>query len=338
MAINQPLVSIIMAVKDTAPYLHDCINSIIDQTYQNWELIAVNDHSTDKTPEILEAFSIADKRIRIFNSDGQKLIPALQCGYRKVKGTLLNRMDSDDKMPNYKIQILVDEWLKYGKGHVIAGGTEHFVDEGEVGDGFLRYERWLNEVARTRTHYKQIYKECVIPSHCWMIHKDDFDTVGAFDPLIYPEDYDLCFRMYRHGLTIVGIDKILHHWRDRSNRISRTWDEYKDNRYFDLKMRFFFEIDRDKTRPLVLWGAGRNGKDMAKILQSYEDTFYWVSNNQKQIGKDIYNVRMQSFEDIPAIENAQIMIVVSSPDGKKEIQSFLDSWGKVAVKDYWFFA
>lgn len=338
MAINQPLVSIIMAVKDTAPYLHDCINSIIDQTYQNWELIAVNDHSTDKTPEILEAFSIADKRIRIFNSDGQKLIPALQCGYRKVKGTLLNRMDSDDKMPNYKIQILVDEWLKYGKGHVIAGGTEHFVDEGEVGDGFLRYERWLNEVARTRTHYKQIYKECVIPSHCWMIHKDDFDTVGAFDPLIYPEDYDLCFRMYRHGLTIVGIDKILHHWRDRSNRISRTWDEYKDNRYFDLKMRFFFEIDRDKTRPLVLWGAGRNGKDMAKILQSYEDTFYWVSNNQKQIGKDIYNVRMQSFEDIPAIENAQIMIVVSSPDGKKEIQGFLDSWGKVAVKDYWFFA
>lgn len=338
MAINQPLVSIIMAVKDTAPYLHDCINSIIDQTYQNWELIAVNDHSTDNTPEILEAFSIADKRIRIFNSDGQKLIPALQCGYRKVKGTLLNRMDSDDKMPNYKIQILVDEWLKYGKGHVIAGGTEHFVDEGEVGDGFLRYERWLNEVARTRTHYKQIYKECVIPSHCWMIHKDDFDTVGAFDPLIYPEDYDLCFRMYRHGLTIVGIDKILHHWRDRSNRISRTWDEYKDNRYFDLKMRFFFEIDRDKTRPLVLWGAGRNGKDMAKILQSYEDTFYWVSNNQKQIGKDIYNVRMQSFEDIPAIENAQIMIVVSSPDGKKEIQGFLDSWGKVAVKDYWFFA
>ena len=338
MAVNQPLVSIIMAVKDTAPYLHDCINSIINQTYQNWELIAVNDHSTDETPEILAAFAKQDARVRVFDSDGYKLIPTLQCGYREVRGTLLNRMDSDDKMPDYKIQLLVDEWHKYGKGHVIAGGTEHFVDEGDVGDGFLRYERWLNEVARTSTHYQQIYKECVIPSHCWMIHKDDFDAVGAFDPVIYPEDYDLCFRMYKHGLKVIGIDAILHHWRDRSNRISRTWDEYKDNRYFDMKMRFFYEIDRDKKRPLVLWGAGRNGKDMAKILQSYNDTFHWVSNNEKQIGKDIYDVRMQSFTDVPSIKNAQIMIVVSSPDGKKEIQALLDAWGKEAVKDYWFFA
>jgi len=312
-AVNQPLVSIIMAVKDTAPYLHDCINSIINQTYQNWELIAVNDHSTDETPEILAAFAKQDARVRVFDSDGYKLIPTLQCGYREVRGTLLNRMDSDDKMPDYKIQLLVDEWHKYGKGHVIAGGTEHFVDEGEVGDGFLRYERWLND-------------------------KDDFDAVGAFDPVIYPEDYDLCFRMYKHGLKVIGIDAILHHWRDRSNRISRTWDEYKDNRYFDMKMRFFYEIDRDNTRPLVLWGAGRNGKDMAKILQSYNDTFHWVSNNEKQIGKDIYDVRMQSFTDVPSIENAQIMIVVSSPDGKKEIQALLDAWGKEAVKDYWFFA
>ena len=274
MAINQPLVSIIMAVKDTAPYLHDCINSIIAQTYQNWELIAVNDHSTDATPEILDAFAKADSRIRVFHSDTPKLIPTLQFGYKEVKGTLINRMDSDDKMPNYKIQILVDEWHKYGKGYVIAGGTEHFVDEGEVGDGFLRYERWLNEVARTSTHYQQIYKECVIPSHCWLIHKEDFDAVGAFNPIIYPEDYDLCFRMYRHGLKVIGIDAILHHWRDRSNRISRTWEEYKDNRYFDLKMRFFYEIDRDKSRPLVLWGAGRNGKDMAKIIQSYNCLLY----------------------------------------------------------------
>lgn len=335
---DQPLVSIIMAVKDTAPYLHECIDSIINQTYQNWELIAVNDHSSDETPAILKAYSEQDSRVRYFDSDKPKLIPTLQVAYAQVRGELINRMDSDDRMPLDKIEVLVKEWLKYGKGTVIAGGTEHFVDEGEVGDGFLKYERWLNEVARTSSHYQQIYKECVIPSHCWIIHKEDFDAVDAFNPLVYPEDYDLCFRFYRHGLKVVGIDKILHFWRDRSNRISRTWDEYKDNRYFDLKLRFFYELDRDRSRPLVLWGAGRNGKDMARLLQSYDDTFHWVCDNENKIGKDIYGVIMQHFDAIPEIENPQIMVVVSSPDGKKAILEHLTQWEKKPVEDFWFFA
>ena len=334
---QQPLVSIIMAVKDTAPYLHECLDSIIDQTYPNWELIAVNDHSSDSSPQILQAYALRDSRIRYFESDRPKLIPTLQVGYAQAIGSLINRMDSDDKMPHDKIEVLVNEWMKHGKGTVIAGGTEHFVDEGEVGDGFLKYERWLNKVARTSSHYQEIYKECVIPSHCWIIHKVDFNSVGAFDPIIYPEDYDLCFRFYRQKLNIVGIDKILHYWRDRANRISRTWNEYKDNRYFDMKLRYFYELDRDRSRPLVLWGAGRNGKDMAKLLQSYDDSFLWVCDNERKIGKDIYNVRMQHFDDIPNFENPQIIIVVSSPDGKIEIRNALDNWGKKPVTDFWFF-
>ncbi len=335
---NQPLVSIVMAVKDTAPYLPDCLDSIIAQTYTNWELIAVNDHSTDKTPEILNTYAAKDARIRVFNSDQPKLIPTLQVGYREVKGALINRMDSDDKMPEYKLEVMVNEWQKYGKGHVIAGGTQHFVDDGNVGDGFLKYETWLNEVARSNTHYQEIYRECVIPSHCWLLHKDDFDKAGAFDPIVYPEDYDLCFRFYQLGLKVIGIDVILHYWRDRSNRISRTWDEYKDNRYFELKLQYFYKLDRDKKRPLVLWGAGKNGKDLAQGILNFERDFYWVCDNQRKIGKDIYGLRMHHFEFVMQLNQPQIIIAVSAPDGKNEIKNLLDSWNKQPVMDYWFFS
>lgn len=327
-----------MAVKDTAPYLNDCINSIIAQTYSNWELIAVNDHSSDDTPKILEEYAKMDSRIKVYHSDRPKLIPTLQIAYSKANGDLINRMDSDDKMPSYKLKVLVEEWEKYGKGTVIAGGTEHFVDEGKVGDGFIKYEKWLNKVAKNSTHYQEIYTECVIPSHCWIIHKDDFDMVDAFNPNVYPEDYDLCFRFYRHKLKVIGIDYILHHWRDRSNRISRTWDEYKDNRYFDLKLDFFYELDRDKTRPLVLWGAGSNGKDMAKLIKNNETNFHWVCDNVNKIGKNIYGIKMQHYNDVLDIENPQIVIVVNSPEGKLEIKNILDSWNKEVVKDYWFFS
>lgn len=334
---NSPLVSIIMAAKDTEPYLSDCLDSILAQTYTNWELLVVNDHSSDNTPKILKSYAEKDERIKVYNSKNHLLIPALQEGYKHAKGALINRMDSDDKMPDYKLELLVNEWKKYGKGHVIAGGTEHFVDEGEVGDGFRRYEAWINEIARKGSHYKEIYKECVIPSHSWIIHRNDFNRVGAFDPEVYPEDYDLCFRFYSKGLKVIGLDKVLHYWRDRSDRISRTWECYKDNRYFELKLRYFYKLDRDKSRPLVLWGAGKNGKDLAKLLQEKDETFHWVCDNQKKIGKHIYGVQMEHYNIIPKLDNSQIMIVVTSPNDKIAIKTQLAKWGKKQVLDYWFF-
>lgn len=334
---DKPLVSIIMAVKDTETYLPACLDSILAQTYQEWELIAINDHSSDRTPQILYEYAAKDERIMVFHSIRHKLIPTLKEGYKYANGELINRMDSDDKMPHDKLEVLVTEWQKYGVGHVIAGGTEHFVDEGEVGEGFRRYEKWLNDVARTSTHYKQIYQECVIPSHSWIVHRDDFEAVNAFNPEVYPEDYDLCFRFYQKGLKVIGIDKVLHYWRDRDNRISRTWDEYKDNRYFQLKVRYFYQIDRDRSRPLLLWGAGKNGKDLAKLLMDEEDTFVWVCDNERKVGKDIYGITLQHFETIPEVDNPQILIAVTSPDQKEDIQIQLATWEKIQVKDYWFF-
>ncbi len=326
-----------MAAKDTEMYIAECLESIVAQTYPHWELIAVNDHSTDRTREILDEYSQKDSRIRVFDSDTPRLIPTLQRGYREAKGSLINRMDSDDRMPAYKLEVLVEKWLQFGRGYVVAGGTEHFVSEGEVGAGFRRYDQWLNEVAKRGSHYEEIYQECVIPSHCWIIHKDDFDMVGAFDPVVYPEDYDLTFRFYRQGLKVIGMDKILHYWRDRSNRISRTWDEYKDNRYFEMKLRYFLEIDRDADRPLVLWGAGKNGKDMAKLLLDSVPTFHWVCDTNSKVGKHIYGIKLQHISEIPQIPNPQIMVAVSAPDAKKQIKQMLSSWDKRPVDDYWFF-
>jgi glycosyltransferase involved in cell wall biosynthesis len=332
-----PLVSIIMAVKDTAPYLAECLDSIINQTYHNWELIAVNDHSSDNTLSILQDYGSKDVRIKVIQNEGEKLIAALQTGYKHVSGCLINRMDSDDRMPGYKLEIMVEAWEKVGEGNIIAGGTEHFVDEGEVGGGFKRYDQWLNDVAKSSSHYEELYKECTIPSHCWLIAKTDFDSVGGFDSPVYPEDYDLTFRFYKAGLKVTGLDKVLHFWRDRSDRISRTWDVYKDNRYFDLKVKYFYELDRDISRPLVLWGAGRNGKDLAKLILEKEKGFSWVCDTKSKIGKDIYGIIMQDCKSLDDYNNPQIILAVASPDGKIEIQESLSSLGKKPMEDYWFF-
>ncbi|MBV6647515.1 MAG: glycosyltransferase family 2 protein [Cyclobacteriaceae bacterium] len=334
---DSPLVSIIMAVKDEEHYLAECLDSILAQTYPNWELIAVNDHSSDRTPEILTDYQSGNPRIKVYNGVGHKLIPTLQYGYDRSSGVLINRMDADDKMPKDKLEIMVREWMKYGKGTIVAGGTKHFVDHGEVGGGFLKYEDWLNHIAKTNTHYQEIYRECVIPSHCWLAHKDDFEAVGAFDPIVYPEDYDLCFRFYREKLNIVGIDHVLHFWRDHSTRISRTWQEYEDNRYFELKLKYFYELDRNSERPLVVWGAGKNGKDLMKLILEEESNVTWVCDNEHKIGKDIYNIRMRHFSIIQDLTLPQIIVAVAAPEARDAIIGTLNGWGKRPVDDFWFF-
>ena len=77
-----------MPVKNTSLFLPECIHSIINQTEENWELIAVNDHSTDNSKEILTSFANQDERIKIWDNTGNGIIDALKCnGSRKISNT-----------------------------------------------------------------------------------------------------------------------------------------------------------------------------------------------------------------------------------------------------------
>jgi len=331
------LISIIMAVRNNEPYMEMCLNSIQEQEYPHWELIAANDGSTDRTSEILHSYAAKDPRIKVIDKEHSSLLPTLRAAYTQATGTLIHRMDSDDRMPGYKLRLMVERWLPHGKGTLVTGGTEHFVAEGELGEGFKRYDAWLCEVARQNAHLEQIYRECVIPSSCWLMHRDDFEAAGGFNSDVFPEDYDLTFRLYKSGIKIVGLTEVLHFWRDRSDRISRTWDVYKDNRYYGLKVERFLDIDYDAHRPLVIWGAGKNGKDLIKTFQEAGIQANWVCDNERKVGKDIYGIRMQHVDELPHFDRPQILIAVASPDDQVAIREVLSQAGKRVIEDYWFF-
>jgi len=332
------MVSIIMPVNNSAIYLSECIDSIINQSYKDWEIIAVNNGSKDNSLEILKKFALKDRRIRVYHIEQADLLKALRIGYNKSKGNYIHRMDSDDKMPKYKLSIMVKELDNYGDGFVITGGTKSFSDEKKIGNGFKRYDDWICKVSKNNLHTSEIYRECVIPSNCWLISRKDFDLTGGFNSNVFPEDYDLCFRFYERKIQIIGIDKILHFWRDHSNRISRNWECYLDNRFFNLKTNYFSKIDRDYSRPLVIWGAGKNGKDLIKLFKKNEDEINWVCDNRKKIGKDIYGIKVQDFSIIKGLKSPQIIIAVASPKDQKKIEQFLFSRKKISEIDYWFFS
>lgn len=303
-----------MTTRNAARYLRQTIDSIINQTYQNWELIITNNQSTDDTHSILHQYRQQEKRIKVFHNDGNaEIIDGLQQAFSKSSGNIITRMDSDDLMPPDKLEKLVSKLLQNGEGHIVTGKIRHFSDD-VLMEGFIRYDEWLNKLIDEETSFSQIYKECVIPSSCWMVFRTDFIKCGAFGRKIYPEDYDLCFRFYEQGLRLKPVKEVMHLWRDHPLRISRTDVRYEDQLYYDLKLYYFLRNDYIPGRPLVLWGAGNKGKKLARKLITLNVPFHWICNNENKIGHKIYNVELLPIHFIQQKEFYTILLAVSSRD------------------------
>jgi glycosyltransferase involved in cell wall biosynthesis/4'-phosphopantetheinyl transferase EntD len=333
---NNPLISIVMPVFNAAPYLAECLHSILQQTETNWELLAVNDFSTDETPQILQDFAEKDARIKVFNNTNKGIIGALNKAFSHTKGSFLTRMDADDRMFPEKLALLKKALLEKGRGHVAVGGVHYFSDN-ELGNGFLRYADWLNNLTKNAQNYTEIYRECVIPSPCWMVFREDFERCGGFLSEIYPEDYDLCFRFYQNGLKIAPVAEPIHAWRDHATRASRTDSNYANNSFFDIKIAYFLQLHHQKNRTLILWGAGKKGKNIAKKLAQKNVSFRWICENREKIGKDIYDIRIENASVLFLIEEKQVIIAVSSPNEQRDIEDRLKEMGLEGLVDYYFF-
>jgi len=329
-------VSILIPFKNTQSYISECLNSIINQSYDNWEAICVNDNSKDLSLKIVNKFVISNPKIKVINNNGNGIIDALQTAYNLSTGDFITRMDSDDIMLPNKLFSMVNDLLNFGTGHIALGLVRYFSKK-KLGDGYKSYELWLNNLTSKGSNFNEIYKECVIPSPCWMVHKLDLEKINNFNSKNYPEDYDLAFRFYENGFKCIRSNQLLHMWRDYPKRTSRTNSNYADNSFLKLKINYFFKISYNKNKKLIIWGAGKKGKKVASILNELKITFLWICNNPKKIGKKIYGNQLENWEIISNLSNYQSIITIANAEAQKFIKTFFKNKSKVEMVDYFFF-
>ena len=313
------LISIIMPVRNTAQFLEQTLISIINQTYKNWELITVNNCSEDNSLQILEHFAAIDNRIKVYQNTNSDLIQALQLAYSKSMGDFVTRMDSDDLMPNTRLEKMKNTLIT-NPNAVCTGYVTYFSDD-ELGMGFERYEKWLNNLSSQNNNFSEIYKECVIPSPCWMISRENFEKCGGFNSNIYPEDYDLCFRFYKNNLQVITVKETMLFWRDYSTRNSRTDPNYSNQLFYDLKLKYFFKLDYNPAKKLAVWGVGKKGKSLVRKVKEYVEELDWVSDNPNKLKHNIYGVIIQKTTIITI--NHQVLIAVSNEIEQKAIENYL---------------
>jgi glycosyltransferase involved in cell wall biosynthesis len=297
------------------------MDSILAQSFHEWELIIVDDHSTDETPALLLSFAEADPRIQCYQNQGKGIIPALQLALSKTQGEFITRMDSDDLMPENRLKKMVEAVTKSPEKTIVTGLVSYFSDQA-VSEGYLTYEHWLNEVNIRNTQWKNVYRECVIASPNWMMRTDELKQMGGFDTLIYPEDYHLVLRWYQHDFQIKTIPETTLLWREHPARTSRNSAHYNQHHFFNLKINEFLRHDWNK-QPLILWGTNPKAKITAQILDETRIPYTQMDLNA-----------YRSLENYPS---SQLLVAVYPPEKEKTLlERYLTTIDRLEGKDWWY--
>ncbi len=220
---NGIIISVIVPVFNVEQYLSDCINSIIDQTYSDFELILVDDGSTDLSGTICDEYTKKDKRIKCFHKTNGGLSDARNFGMSKAKGEYYTFIDSDDFIGKNYLSLLIDMVAKYNvKMSVIRFGEfyseEDFVEN--VGDSYL--------VDRTTAFEYMLTRQFFGLSACGKIyHRSLFEDIKYPKGYLYEDLFTTPYVLYKCD-KIAYSDSVQYFYRKRENSITHRKMSKKD--------------------------------------------------------------------------------------------------------------
>jgi glycosyltransferase involved in cell wall biosynthesis len=216
-AVPAPRVSVLMPVYNGAAFLEEAVASVLRQSFADFELIVVDDGSTDRTPEILARLAAADARVRVLRKANSGISLTLNVGLEAARGTWIARLDADDLMLPERLQRQL-AFIENAPDLVAAGSYyEHINAEGEA-------RGILYPLPRTREELAAILaaEEPLTFTHPTMIYRRDAVlAVGGYDPAFEPcEDAALFSRLLAAGGVILIQPEVLTRYRVHAGSIS----------------------------------------------------------------------------------------------------------------------
>jgi len=328
-----PRVSVLLPVRDGARWLHDAIDSLRSQTMADFEVVAVDDGSSDDTPDLLRAWAAEDLRVRVVARPAEGIVAALEHARRLARAPWLARMDADDIAHPSRLERQLSR-LEGDRSLVACGCRTEYFPADRVGGGARRYERWINGLVEPSAIERDLFVECPIAHPTLVVRADAVDEAGGWRDAGWPEDYDLLLRLWRAGGRFAKVPETLLRWRERPDRLSRTHDVYSAEAFRRCKIHHL-ERTLLAGRDVVVWGAGPTGKRFARALQRAGiRVAAFVDLDPRKIGKRIHGAEVVAPDAIERFRGAFCAAAVGQRGAREEIRDALRAAGWTEMEEF----
>lgn len=317
----------------------EAVRSILGQTFSNFELIAVDDGSTDSTNERLKDWAGKDPRVRVLSLKHGGIIEVLNAGIVACRAELIARIDADDRALPERLERQMQFMAEHSDIAVVGSYVEAFPDE-QVQEGIRQYVAWLNGLDTPDLIARDIFVESPLAHSSTMIRADWLQRVGGYQEHGWPEDYDLWLRMHLAGAQMGKVPEVLLEWREHPGRLTRTDGRYSVENFLRAKAHYLCQGPLVDREAVIIWGAGQMGRRLSKHLERGGASLVaFVDIDPKKIGSAKRGLPIHSTEDLPELvkqyRDPVVLASVGSRGARGLIRERLNEMGLEETRDYW---
>jgi len=260
-----PSVSVLLPCYNAAATLSEALESLAEQTLTDFEVVLVDDGSTDDSLAIAQAWADRDRRFRLICQSHRGIVGALNAGLEACLAPCVARMDADDRSHPERLARQV-AFLEAHPDVVVVGCLVKGYPPEQVRQGFSVYLEWLNSLIEDSDIRREIFVESPLAHPSVTFRKDWVERVGGYQDRGWPEDYDLWLRLYLAGARFAKISEVLLDWRERPERLTRQDGRYSLENFLRAKAYYLARGPLVDREVVIIWGAGMMGRRLSKHL------------------------------------------------------------------------
>lgn len=209
------LISVIVPIYNVEDYLDRCVNSLVNQTYKNLEIILVDDGSPDSCPGICDEWSQRDSRIKVVHKENSGLSDARNAGVKVATGDIISFIDSDDWV-EFDMYEKMYQRMCSDKSDIVSCGTKWVYEDGLL----LRDVATSNEVLETYDAMKEIIVDGKLKQHVWnKLYKKDLILDIPFEKGKYHEDVFWSYQVFGRVKKVSLMDESFYNYVQREGSI-----------------------------------------------------------------------------------------------------------------------